>query len=119
VTLDNAAPRHGLPDYVRHITLPDGSPAVEQVPNNKLFVFIHATDGAALERATLDGDSVAVGEGVERGHPVYFVSVLLSPDVPRTIVLHLSEPTASGVATTQVQPLARPQQTNLDVPQCS
>jgi hypothetical protein len=33
--------------------------------------------------------------------------------------LHLSEPITAGPATTQVQPLARPQQTNLDVPQCS
>ncbi|HWA65684.1 MAG TPA: DUF4012 domain-containing protein [Mycobacteriales bacterium] len=119
VTLDNTAPRHGLPEYVRSITLPGGEPAVEQVPNNTLFVFIHATDGAALERATLDGHPVAVGEGVERGHPVYFVSVKLSPDLPRTIVLHLSEPTTSGAATTQVQPLARPQQTTLDVPKCA
>jgi hypothetical protein len=120
VTLNNTAPLHGLPDYVRQITLANGvDTTVEQVPNNKLFVFIHATDDAALQQATLDGQPVAVGEGVERGHPVFLVSVVLHPDVPRTIVLHLSEPTARGPATTQVQPLARPQHTNLDVPQCS
>jgi hypothetical protein len=120
VTLDNTAPLHGLPDYVRQITLANGvDTTVEQVPDNKLFVFIHATSDAALQQATLDGKPVAVGEGAERDHPVFLVSVVLRPDLPRTIVLHLSEPSAPGPATTQVQPLARPQHTNLDVPQCS
>ncbi|HVW81482.1 MAG TPA: DUF4012 domain-containing protein [Mycobacteriales bacterium] len=119
VTLDNDAPLHGLPAYVRLTTLRDGALKVEQVPNNKLFVFIHATDGAALEQATLDGQPVAVGEGVELGHPVFVLPVMLHPGVPRTIVLHLSEPSTAGPVTTQVQPLARPQQTNLEVPQCS
>jgi phage gp37-like protein len=119
VTLDNAAPRHGLPAYVRLVTGTNGQTYVEQVPDNRLFVFIHATAGAALQHATLDGKPIAVGEGVERGHPVYLVDVLLHPGVPRTIVLNLSEPTVAGAASTQVQPLARPQQTTLDVPQCS
>jgi hypothetical protein len=120
VTLDNTAPLHGLPAYVRLITLRNGvDTTVEPVPINKLFVFIHATEGAALQLATLDGKPVGVGEGVEQGHPVFLVSVTLRPDVPRTIVLHLSEPTTSGAATTQVQPLARPQHTHLEVPKCS
>jgi hypothetical protein len=119
VTLDNTAPRQGLPDYVRLVTTPSGQPAVEKVPNSRLFVFIHATAGAALQQATLDGKPLAVGEGVERGHPVFLASVLLRPDVPRTIVLNLSEPTVAGTASTKVQPLARPQQTTLDVPTCS
>jgi hypothetical protein len=46
------------------------------------------------------------------------VPVLLRPGTPRTIVLNLSEPTTSGEATTRVQPLARPQVTDIDVPRC-
>jgi hypothetical protein len=38
--------------------------------------------------------------------------------VPRTIVLNLSEPTVGGAATTQIQPLARPQVTDFNVPRC-
>jgi hypothetical protein len=71
-----------------------------------------------LVRATLDGHVVGVGANVERGHPVFMVPVVLRPGVPRTIVLNLSEPTAAGTATTRVQPLARPQITDFDVPRC-
>ena len=74
-------------------------------------------DGTLL-RATLDGHVVAVGATLERGHPVFLVPVLLHPGVSRTIVLNLSEPTAPGAATTRVQPLARPQVTDFDVPRC-
>jgi hypothetical protein len=38
--------------------------------------------------------------------------------VARTIVLNLSEPVAHGAPTTQVQPLARPQVTDFNVPRC-
>jgi hypothetical protein len=119
VTLTNNAPRHGLPDYVRIKELPlVGATTVERVPNNKMYVFIHGTRGASLLRATLDGRVIAVGSNPERGHPVFMVPVLLRPGTPRTIVLNLSEPTTSGEATTRVQPLARPQVTDIDVPRC-
>ncbi|HEX3707234.1 MAG TPA: DUF4012 domain-containing protein [Mycobacteriales bacterium] len=118
VTLNNDAPLHGLPSYVRITTLHDGQPVVEEVPNNELFVFIHATEGASLVHATLDGKTVAVGSGLEAGHPVYLVEVPLAPGVPRTIKLDLTEPTVAGAATTDVQPLARNQLTSFEVPQC-
>lgn len=118
ITLTNAAPRHGLPAYVRLRAVPGTRPVVEQVPTNKLLVFVHATAGAVLNRATLDGKVVGVGSGLEHGHPVYLVQVVLQPGVPRTIRLELTEPTTRGAATTQVQPLAQPQQTVLDVPRC-
>jgi hypothetical protein len=118
VTLTNNAPLTGLPAYVRITTLRNGRPQVEEVPNNHLFVFIHATAGATLLRASLDGRTLAVGSGLEQGHPVYFVDLHLKPGVPRRIVLDLTEPATAGVATTKVQPLARPQQTNFEVPRC-
>ena len=119
MALKNDAPLHGLPEYVRVKQLAtDATQTIQRIPNNKEFVFIHATAGASLLRATLDGQVVPVGANLERGHPVFMVPVLLKPGVPRTIVLNLSEPTASGIATTQVQPLARPQMTDFDVPRC-
>jgi hypothetical protein len=117
VTLEDAAPLHGLPAYVRY----GGSGAslnVESVPRDRLFVFIHATDGAALVSATLDGRPVQVSPGVELGHPVYLLDVLLQPQVPRTIQLTLNEPASAGPASTKIQPLARPQRTVLAVAAC-
>jgi hypothetical protein len=118
VRLLNAAPRQGLPEYVRLRTETNIN-NVEAVPRSHLFVFVHATDGAALSGATLDGRPVQVGEGVERGHPVFFVDLILDPGVPRVINLRLSEPTTSGRAQTKIQPLARVQHTRFDVPTCT
>jgi hypothetical protein len=103
---------------VRTRDIPNVPRVVERVPISKLFVFIHATSGSVLRRATLDGKVIPVGSGFERGHPVYLAVVVLKPGAPRTITLTLTEPTSSGAATTQVQPMARPQQTLLDVPTC-
>lgn len=118
VTLENDAPLRGLPAYVRY----GGSGRslrVEAVPRDRLFVFIHATAGAALRGATIDGRPVQVSPGLERGHPVFMLDVELQPQVPRTIVVRLDEPTAAGTPTTKVQPLARPQLTALLAPVCS
>jgi hypothetical protein len=118
VRLDNAAPRHGLPAYVRYQG-PGKTLSVESVPRNKEFVFIHATDGSALTGASLDGKPVQVSSGVERGHPVYGLDLTLAPDQPRTITLTLSEPVTKGQPQTMLQPLARPQRTVLDAPTCT
>jgi hypothetical protein len=119
VTLTNNAPRHGLPAFVRATALHNGDLTVPKVPNNHLFVFIHATSGASLRRATVDGRPVAVGSGLEQGHPVYFVDLHIAPGASRTIVVNLTEPSTPGAPTTKVQPLARPQQTRFEVPRCS
>ncbi|MBV9486233.1 MAG: DUF4012 domain-containing protein [Frankiaceae bacterium] len=121
VRLTNQAPRHGLPPYVRTRGDRDfqGNGTVERVPQNRLFVYIHTTNGAALRRATLGGKTVQVTEGVEHGHPVFGLEVTLDPGQPETIRLRLIEPTtATGPAQTMVQPMARLQQTHVDVPIC-
>lgn len=121
VTLANNAPRHGLPPYVllRGDIDHGRKSRVEKVPQNRLFVFIHATGGAALLRGTIDGKAAQFSQGIERNHAVFGIEVTLNPGAPRTITLSLSEPTASGAATTQVQPMARPQRTRIAVPTCS
>jgi hypothetical protein len=117
VTLDNTAPAHGLPAYVTvRGDLPSGN---ESVSNNHLLVYIHTSDGARLTDATLDGHELGISSGIEQGHPVYYFDVVLAPGVPRTAVLHVTEPIPLGAPTTKVQPLARGQRTQLDVPTCS
>jgi hypothetical protein len=117
VTLDNTAPAHGLPAYVTvRGDLPSGN---ESVSNNHVLVYTHTSDGARLTDATLDGRELGISTGIEQGHPVYYFDVVLAPGVPRTAVLHLTEPIPQGAPTTKVQPLARGQRTQLDVPTCS
>jgi hypothetical protein len=120
VRLTNNAPLHGLPPYVRSRADRSygGIQVVEKKPRNKMFVFVHATAGAALRSATLDGHPVRLSEGVERAHAVFSLELTLDPGVPRTLQLGLQEPTAAGPATTLVQPMARAQHTAIDVPTC-
>jgi hypothetical protein len=116
VTLNNTAPAHGLPSYVTvRGDLPSGN---ETVSDNHVYVYIHTSDGARLTDATLDGQELPMSSGLELGHPVYYFDVVLAPGKPRTAVLHLTEPIPIGTPTTKVQPLARGQQTHLDVPTC-
>lgn len=118
--LTNRAPAHGLPAYVRLRGDRHGGTAlsVERRPVNRDLVYLHATAGAALRQATLDGRPVAVSAGTEAGHAVFGLEVTLQPGVSRTVRLTLSEPSLTGAATTKVQPLARPQRTHVDVPAC-
>ena len=84
-----------------------------------MLVYIHTSNGAELTDATLDGQQLGVSTGVEQGHPVYYFDTVLAPGKPQTAVLQLTEPIPHGAPQTKVQPLARPQQTHLDVPTCS
>jgi hypothetical protein len=117
VRLVNRAPRHGLPGYVRirNDIAPDQP---EDVPNERLRVRVYATDGATLSRSTFGGHLIGTVAGVERGHPVFAYDITLPPGAPRKLVLHLSEPVPPGPPLTKVQPMARAQHTNLDVPTC-
>lgn len=116
VRLKNTAPVRGLPPYVTiRGDLPSGN---ESIANNHVLVYVHTSDGARLTDATLNGKQLGVSTGTERGHPVYYFDTVLAPGVPQTAVLHLTEPIPHGPPQTKVQPLARPQVTNLDVPTC-
>lgn len=114
----NTAPRHGLPEYVR-VRTDLGPGHIESVPDEPLNVRIYASHGDLLTGATLDGHPIKMSRsGLERGHPVFATPITLHPGVPRTLVLHLTEPSMFGAATTKVQPMRIPQTTNLAVPSC-
>ncbi len=116
VTLTNTAPAHGLPSYVTiRGDLPSGN---EPISNNHVLVYVHTSNGAELTDATLDGQQLGISTGVEQGHPVYYFDTVLAPGKPQTAVLQLTEPIPRGAPMTKIQPLLRPQQTQLDVPSC-
>jgi hypothetical protein len=118
LNLLNTAPRDvRLPRYVR-IRNDRGFRHHERVPAERLRLAVYATTGAVLTSSTVNGVPKNERVGAELGHPVFRYNITLPPGVPRRLVLHLSEPVAGGVAHTKVQPMARPQQTHLDVPTC-
>jgi hypothetical protein len=117
VGLLDTAPLHGLPAYVR--IREDGGPfRYESVPRERLLVSVYGSDGAQLYGTTLNGRSIDMVPGSEQGHPLFQYDVTLDPGVRSTLTLHLLEPVPRGSAQTKVQPMARGQQTSLDVPVC-
>ena len=78
-----------------------------------------ATQGALLESVTVAGQPGRGRIGVEHGHPAYTIDVELPRGTSRTVVLHLSEPAATGAPIVLRQPLVRPLHVTLDDAVCS
>ncbi|CAM2805709.1 DUF4012 domain-containing protein [Skermania piniformis] len=119
VKLTNTAPpRDDYPSYVAGRRTPqtqyDGPPGT-----NRSVVSLFATQGATLERATINGVPAPFAlEAAERGHPTYSVTVLTRPGESATVTWNLREPTAAGAARVPVQPLVLPAKVSVDVPTC-
>lgn len=101
IVLTNTAPETGLPAYVSGAPRPEGL--------SRLFVTVHATTGAILDTARLDGERVFVRQAEELGRPVFVFGVDIPPGQSRTLTLQLVEPVREGAPTVWEQPLARPQ----------
>jgi hypothetical protein len=115
VRLTNNVPANGMPDYVLNahgltFDVPSGT--------NVATVSLLATAGAELTDATLDGQTVTIFPGTERGHPIFESQVSIPPG--RTVELRyvLSEPTFPGAPRVPVQPLLDNVAPVISVPQC-
>lgn len=93
--LTNDAPDTELPDYVAGVgglssnvklTMPRGS----MLTSIKLI----ATKGSKLETAFANGQLAPVFAGVERGHPVFELQVVIPPKQSGVLTFHLTEPTS-------------------------
>ncbi|MBV9292904.1 MAG: DUF4012 domain-containing protein [Frankiales bacterium] len=115
--LTNTAPRTGLPRYV--LDRPDLPSGHETVADNKLLVLVHATQGALLQRVTLDGRPTEVTAGVERAHPVFSIVITIPPAHTSVLDFTLDERVPPGPPSTKVQPLVRRQKSELYAPTCS
>ncbi len=86
--------------------------------STSVLLSAYVTQGAALRRATLDGQPVRVFAGTERGHPVFVLKVELPRAAAQTLVLHLREPAVGRQPVVLEQPLARPQSTTIHAAPC-
>ena len=104
--LTNTAPASGLSPYV---TFRVDAPTYPTQPGDqRINANYFATDGAKLDSATLDGQTVTVAIGAERGHPTFQVDVEIPHGATRTVVLNLTEPSTPGMPIVWRQPLVRP-----------
>ncbi|MGF0311947.1 DUF4012 domain-containing protein [Rhodococcus sp. IEGM1428] len=116
--LTNNAP---LQDYTTYIagrqndsTRYDGPPGT-----NRSVVALYATQGATLTNATINGTPLFLLTAAERGHPVFYVPVVIEPGSTKTIEYNLVEPNVDGKASAPVQPQSVPVPTEVDFPDCS
>jgi hypothetical protein len=110
VTLTNAAPASGLPEYVAPRPGTQGGPALlATLPRGTdyLLVNVLTTRGSLLRAATVDGRRATASVGAERGHPVLGFEVVIRPGQTRTLTLDLVTPRPlRGKAVVVDQPLA-------------
>lgn len=117
--LTNDAPDTQLPDYVAGVgglspnvklTMPKGS----MLTSVKLI----ATKDSKLETAFANGQLAPVFAGVERGHPVFEIQVVIPPKQSGVLTFHLSEPPSPGAARVPIQPLIDRVVPDVRVPEC-
>ncbi|MGW5288800.1 DUF4012 domain-containing protein [Rhodococcus pyridinivorans] len=118
VRLHNDAPPEVV-DYPRYVA---GimETRTENVPmgSNLPMVGLVATQGARLDRVTIDGHTAFPFRGTEIGHPVFQVRTAIPRGETVEIVFELTEPTAPGGAQTPIQPLVDTPTVTVDVPVC-
>ena len=115
VDLRNGAPAGPLPESV---TGPRARKPPGAANTNRLVVSLYATEGAALRGVSVDGVPATARIGRERGHPVFTLGVEIEAQATRNVVFDLVEPTAAGAPVVPVQPLARPLDVTVAVPDC-
>ncbi|WP_052434674.1 DUF4012 domain-containing protein [Streptacidiphilus melanogenes] len=116
IRLTDRAPTSGLPSY---ITLRSDDPTHPHPPGSTLvWVSLYAAVGAQLWDAELDGRPLLMSPSVERSHLVVSAEVELGPGRTRELDLRLREPASSAVPVVPVQPLVRPQTTQVAAATC-
>lgn len=116
VELQNRAPMDPLPESV---TGPPGRNSADSPNANRLLVSLYATQGAQLTKISVDGEPITARPGMERGHPVFTVTLIILPQTTRRLVFDLVEPSKPGAPTVPVQPLADPMDVTVSVPDCA
>ncbi|MGW0017505.1 DUF4012 domain-containing protein [Rhodococcus sp. NPDC003382] len=119
VRLHNDAPEEvvGYPRYVAGIM----ETRTEKVPmgSNLPMVSLVATQGARLDKVTVDGNSAFPLRGTEVGHPVFHIRTAVPRGETVEVVFEMTEPSAPGVAQTPIQPLVDTPTVTVDVPVCN
>lgn len=86
---------------------------------NFSMVSLVATQGATLDRASIDGKPIfAAIRGNELGHPVFTIPATMLRGQTVELTYEMTEPTTSGEATVPTQPLVNSPKVTVDVPTC-
>ncbi|WP_420910918.1 DUF4012 domain-containing protein [Rhodococcus sp. OK519] len=105
-------------DYTKYVAgmfdNPAGAPAGTNLTNLSLI----ATQGAKLNKVTVDGKPAFAFTGAERGHPVFDIQTQVRQGQTIEVKYELTEPVAAGEARVPVQALVDSAKTSIDVSTC-
>ncbi|MFD3811643.1 DUF4012 domain-containing protein [Rhodococcus sp. NPDC058639] len=102
VRLTNSLPAG---DYTNYVAGMFDNPVGAPVGTNLSDVGLLATQGAKLNKVTVNGTSAFGFNGKERGHPMFNVQVPIPQGETTELVYELTEPTAPGEPRVPIQPI--------------
>nr|WP_237171726.1 DUF4012 domain-containing protein [Prescottella equi] len=105
-------------DYTKYVAGMFDNPAGAPVGTNLTNLSLVATQGAKLNKVTVDGKPAFAFTGAERGHPVFDIQTQVRQGQTVEVKYELTEPAAVGEARVPVQALIDPVKTDVDVPMC-
>lgn len=116
VRLTNTLPQN---DHTNYVVGMFDNPIGAPVGTNLADVALLATQGAKLNKSTVNGVSGFVFNSTERGHPMFNAQVPIPQGDTVEIVFELTEPTNPGQAQVPVQPLVDEPTISTNVPLCN
>ncbi|EGD25714.1 hypothetical protein HMPREF0724_10685 [Prescottella equi ATCC 33707] len=105
-------------DYTKYVAGMFDNPAGAPVGTNLTNLSLVATQGAKLNKVTVDGKPAFAFTGAERGHPVFDIQTQVRQGQTVEVKYELTEPAAVGEARVPVQALVDAPALKVDVPQC-
>ncbi|NKS19978.1 DUF4012 domain-containing protein [Rhodococcus hoagii] len=105
-------------DYTKYVAGMFDNPAGAPVGTNLTNLSLVATQGAKLDKVTVDGKPAFAFTGAERGHPVFDIQTQVRQGQTIEVKYELMEPAVDGEARVPVQALIDPATLSVDVPMC-
>ncbi|NMD93855.1 DUF4012 domain-containing protein [Rhodococcus sp. BL-253-APC-6A1W] len=105
-------------DYTSYVAGMFDNPIGAPVGTNLSDVGLLATQGAKLNKVTVNGTSAFAFNGKERGHPMFNVQVPVPQSETTELVYELTEPTAPGEPRVPIQPIIDKPIIEAAVPAC-
>ncbi|MBM4728298.1 DUF4012 domain-containing protein [Rhodococcus hoagii] len=105
-------------DYTKYVAGMFDNPAGAPVGTNLTNLSLVATQGAKLNKVTVDGKPAFAFTGAERGHPVFDIQTQVRQGQTIEVKYELTEPATAGKAQAPVQALVDEALVNIDLDSC-
>lgn len=105
-------------DYTKYVAGMFDNPAGAPVGTNLTNLSLVATQGAKLDKVTVDGKPAFAFTGAERGHPVFDIQTQVRQGQTIEVKYELTEPAAAGTARVPAQALVDDPAVTIDVAAC-